>query len=220
MRATNGGLREWARRRSPPSSPWPSRACVAPSSPPTAVIGVGRRRPRRWRTRGSIGPRCNGWTTRSATSTGWAGAGPGAGSTACCSYGPSASESWVEPALPAALAELTERQRLAVGLVHGYGWTLREVAELCGLRVTTVQNHLERGLAHLRARWRCGRMSDLGDELRDTIDDAAAPITFEEVVNRTRPTTSPDGAALAHDRSGRGRGRRAGRGCVRGDPTR
>ena len=65
---------------------------------------------------------------------------------------PEASESWVEPALPAALAELTERQRLAVGLVHGYGWTLREVAELCGLRVTTVQNHLERGLAHLRAR--------------------------------------------------------------------
>jgi RNA polymerase sigma factor (sigma-70 family) len=65
---------------------------------------------------------------------------------------PDATESWVEPALPAALAELTERQRLAVGLVHGYGWTLREVAELCGLRVTTVQNHLERGLAHLRAR--------------------------------------------------------------------
>jgi DNA-directed RNA polymerase specialized sigma24 family protein len=61
-------------------------------------------------------------------------------------------EPWVEPGLGAALASLTERQRVAVGLVHGYGWTLREVAELCGLRVTTVQNHLERGLAHLRAR--------------------------------------------------------------------
>jgi len=58
---------------------------------------------------------------------------------------------WIEPRLAVALGELSERQRLAVSLVHGYGWTLREVAELCGLRVTTVQNHLERGLAHLRA---------------------------------------------------------------------
>jgi DNA-directed RNA polymerase specialized sigma24 family protein len=58
---------------------------------------------------------------------------------------------WIEPGLSAALAALTERQRLAVGLVHGYGWTLREVADVCGLRVTTVQNHLERGLARLRA---------------------------------------------------------------------
>lgn len=57
---------------------------------------------------------------------------------------------WVEPGLGVALAALTERQRLAVGLVHGYGWTLREVADVCGLRVTTVQNHLERGTARLR----------------------------------------------------------------------
>jgi len=34
--------------------------------------------------------------------------------------------------------------------VHGFGWTLREVAELTGTSVSTVQNHLERGLAHLR----------------------------------------------------------------------
>jgi DNA-directed RNA polymerase specialized sigma24 family protein len=59
-------------------------------------------------------------------------------------------EHWVEPRLTLALGELTERQRLAVGLVHGYGWTLREVADVCGLRVTTVQNHLERGTARLR----------------------------------------------------------------------
>lgn len=58
---------------------------------------------------------------------------------------------WYEPRLASALVSLTERQRLAVGLVHGYGWTLREVAELTGLRVTTIQNHLERGLARLRA---------------------------------------------------------------------
>jgi DNA-directed RNA polymerase specialized sigma24 family protein len=56
-----------------------------------------------------------------------------------------------EPGLPAALAALTQRQRIAVVLVHGYGYTLREVAELTGIRQTTVQNHLTRGLARLRA---------------------------------------------------------------------
>jgi len=56
-----------------------------------------------------------------------------------------------EPALPAALASLTQRQRIAVVLVHGYGYTLREVAELTGVKPTTVQNHLSRGLARLRA---------------------------------------------------------------------
>lgn len=55
-----------------------------------------------------------------------------------------------EPGLPKALATLTERQRLAVVLVHGYGCTLREVAELTGTKPTTVQNHLGRGLARLR----------------------------------------------------------------------
>jgi DNA-directed RNA polymerase specialized sigma24 family protein len=64
---------------------------------------------------------------------------------------PETTEPWIEPGLAGALGELTERQRLAVSLVHGYGWTLREVADLCGLRVTTVQNHLERGLVRLRS---------------------------------------------------------------------
>jgi RNA polymerase sigma factor (sigma-70 family) len=64
---------------------------------------------------------------------------------------PSAGEYRFEPGLPAALATLTQRQRLAVVLVHGYGYTLREVAELTGLRRTSVQNHAERGLARLRA---------------------------------------------------------------------
>lgn len=56
-----------------------------------------------------------------------------------------------EPGLPAALADLTERQRLAVVLVHGYGYTHREVSELTGLKQTSIQNHVERGLARLRA---------------------------------------------------------------------
>jgi RNA polymerase sigma-70 factor (ECF subfamily) len=61
-----------------------------------------------------------------------------------------ACEPWVEPALPSALAALTERQRVAVVLVFAFGWQLAEVAEVLGVRVTTVQNHLERGLERLR----------------------------------------------------------------------
>jgi len=56
----------------------------------------------------------------------------------------------VESALTPALKALSARQRTAVVLVHGFGWTLREVAELTETKVTTVQNHLERGLAKLR----------------------------------------------------------------------
>ena len=62
-----------------------------------------------------------------------------------------APEPWVEPHLAPALASLSERQRLAVVLVHGFGWTLREVAELTGIKVTSVQNHAERGLRRLRS---------------------------------------------------------------------
>jgi DNA-directed RNA polymerase specialized sigma24 family protein len=61
------------------------------------------------------------------------------------------SEPWFEPGLAGALSALTDRQRSAVVLVHGFGWTLREVAEVLQLKVTTVQNHLERGMAKLRA---------------------------------------------------------------------
>jgi DNA-directed RNA polymerase specialized sigma24 family protein len=60
-------------------------------------------------------------------------------------------EPLIEPELTRALAGLSEAQRVAVILVHGFGWTLREVAELNGTRVTTVQTHLERGLRKLRA---------------------------------------------------------------------
>ncbi len=56
----------------------------------------------------------------------------------------------VEPALPAALHELSEKQRVAVLLAHGYGFTLREVAELLSVSPSTVQRNADRGLAHLR----------------------------------------------------------------------
>jgi DNA-directed RNA polymerase specialized sigma24 family protein len=60
------------------------------------------------------------------------------------------SEPWFEPGLAPALAALTERQRIAVVLIHGFEWTLREVADLMGIRVTSVQTHLDRGLRNLR----------------------------------------------------------------------
>jgi DNA-directed RNA polymerase specialized sigma24 family protein len=57
---------------------------------------------------------------------------------------------WVEPALPAALGRLSSRQRTAVMLIKGYGWTYQEVADLTGISVSSVQNHLERALTKLR----------------------------------------------------------------------
>jgi DNA-directed RNA polymerase specialized sigma24 family protein len=56
----------------------------------------------------------------------------------------------IEPGLPRALSELPERQRVAVLLVHGWDWTLGEVAEIMGVSVSTVRNHVARGLARLR----------------------------------------------------------------------
>lgn len=56
----------------------------------------------------------------------------------------------VDVDLERALGRLTDRQRTAVVLIHAFGWTHREVASALGLRVTSVQNHAERGLAKLR----------------------------------------------------------------------
>ncbi len=61
-------------------------------------------------------------------------------------------EPWVEPKLASALTELSEHQRITVVLVHGYEWTLGEVADLLGVTVPTVQKHLERALSRLRSR--------------------------------------------------------------------
>ena len=49
--------------------------------------------------------------------------------------------------MPRALATLTESPRLAAVLVDAGEWTLREAADLTGVAVITVQNHLERGRA-------------------------------------------------------------------------
>jgi DNA-directed RNA polymerase specialized sigma24 family protein len=56
----------------------------------------------------------------------------------------------VEPELAHAFTRLTERQRTTVLLIHGYGWTHREVAEMLGITIPSVQKHAERGIAKLQ----------------------------------------------------------------------
>ena len=63
---------------------------------------------------------------------------------------PVTSTPWIEPGLPDALQRLSEKQRVAVVLVHCLQWTLSEVAELQGVSKPTVQKHVDRGLARLR----------------------------------------------------------------------
>lgn len=56
----------------------------------------------------------------------------------------------VEPGLPAALMGLSEKQRVAVVMVHAYDWPRQEAAELLGVSVSTLDTHLQRGLNKLR----------------------------------------------------------------------
>lgn len=57
---------------------------------------------------------------------------------------------WFEPGLAEALASLSEKQRVVVSLVHGYGWSLSEVADLLGVGKSTVQSYEQRGMKRLR----------------------------------------------------------------------
>ncbi|MGD2043358.1 MAG: RNA polymerase sigma factor [Acidimicrobiia bacterium] len=57
----------------------------------------------------------------------------------------------VEPGLADALACLSARQRMVVVLVDGFGFSQRETAALLGIRRTSVQKHLERGMSRLRS---------------------------------------------------------------------
>lgn len=60
-------------------------------------------------------------------------------------------EPWVEPGLEASLSKLSESQRVAVVLRHSFEWTYEEIAELLGVTVSTVRNHLDRGMRKLRS---------------------------------------------------------------------
>jgi len=57
----------------------------------------------------------------------------------------------LEPGLPDALGGLTKHQRVAVVLIHGLGYSEREVAGLLGLSRWSVRTHTERGLKRLRS---------------------------------------------------------------------
>lgn len=54
------------------------------------------------------------------------------------------------PELEPALERLSEQQRGAVVLVHGYGFSLREAAGVLDVGVSTLREHLGRGMARLR----------------------------------------------------------------------
>ena len=73
--------------------------------------------------------------------------GPLRSGTASCPDG----DPWVEPGLERALGALTEPQRIAVILHHCFEWTYQEIADVLGIKVSSVRNHLERGIDKLRA---------------------------------------------------------------------
>jgi RNA polymerase sigma-70 factor (ECF subfamily) len=56
----------------------------------------------------------------------------------------------IDPKLPAALQRLTPQQRTAVLLVHAHGWTYAEAAAALECSVSTLRNHLDRGMRKLR----------------------------------------------------------------------
>jgi RNA polymerase sigma factor (sigma-70 family) len=56
----------------------------------------------------------------------------------------------IEPGLANALGQLRHDERVAVVMVHAYGLGYAEVAELLDVPVSTIRNHVHRGLARLR----------------------------------------------------------------------
>ena len=139
-----------ARSSSLISSVPPNHGCIAPRG--SARLGPrtrGHGRGARLRL-GALGQGHRNGKHRWLLVSGWQD--PGAGSKSRALFVRQVDEDrWFEPALGRSLAALSERQRVAVVLVHGYGWTSREVAEMTGIKATTVQSHLERGLARLRS---------------------------------------------------------------------
>lgn len=61
------------------------------------------------------------------------------------------SDPTVEPRLPWALSQLTNRQRVAVLMVVGYGWTFSEAARALDVSESTLKTHVRRGLHRLRS---------------------------------------------------------------------
>jgi RNA polymerase sigma factor (sigma-70 family) len=61
------------------------------------------------------------------------------------------SDPWVEPNLEKGLARLSDLQRTTVVLHHSFAWTYLEIAEVLGVSVSTVRNHIDRGMQKLRS---------------------------------------------------------------------
>jgi RNA polymerase sigma-70 factor (ECF subfamily) len=56
----------------------------------------------------------------------------------------------LDPDLSSALGRLSQRQRQCVVLVHVFDWTYQQTADALNLPLTSVRNHLHRGLKALR----------------------------------------------------------------------
>lgn len=56
----------------------------------------------------------------------------------------------ISPELVTAISDLSDQQRTAVMLVHAFGWTVRDVADVLEIAPSTVQTHSERALERLR----------------------------------------------------------------------
>jgi DNA-directed RNA polymerase specialized sigma24 family protein len=59
-------------------------------------------------------------------------------------------EPWAEPGLGPAWSSLSDRQRVVVGLVHGFDWSLSEVADLLGISKGAAQTYEKRAMRRLR----------------------------------------------------------------------
>lgn len=60
-------------------------------------------------------------------------------------------DSRFEPELSVAMSGLSEQQRTAVLLVHGYGYSFREAAEAMDVSLSTLRTHVDRGMQRLRS---------------------------------------------------------------------
>lgn len=63
---------------------------------------------------------------------------------------PNDSAMWFEPALQALVEDLSDRERQVVMLLHGFEWSMSEVADVLKLSKSTVQTYADRGLLKLR----------------------------------------------------------------------
>ena len=127
-----------------------------PWSPATASIAAPTRPHRRWRGPGSTATSSPRSTTRSAICTASDSRRSAAATGSTASFVDLLPDTvthdtpGVDHELFDALRELTPDQRVAVVLVHMYGFSYREVADVIGASDAAVTNYVHRGLKRLR----------------------------------------------------------------------